>query len=248
MPKKFLYFFLFFYHFSLFAKVPLQEGQSNHTAEKKIFSFLEKKHQKIKKYCIEGGIVLMSSLLILLVFGLSLTLEKTFLFYLSTIVWKRFWSVIAVLIEKKDFLKAKEICKKKRGPVAAVLYQGILHIQKEPHVLKTIMQDHAQMHINKLEKRMSWISFIITLAPMLGFLGTVLGMVEAFEAIVAAGDISPVIIAHGMRAALITTIGGLIVAIVLQLFYAFLSSKLDSLMMQTEEAVIAFLNFLYTKQ
>ncbi len=209
---------------------------------------LKKIHHTIKKYCIEGGIILMSTLLILLAFGLSLVFEKALLFYLYTVSIKRFFARIKPLLDEENYNEVKNICKKTRGPVAAVLLQGIMYIDKDPLFIKNMMKDYAQLLITQLEKRMSWIAFIITLAPMIGFLGTVLGMVEAFEAIVTANSISPIIIASGMKVALITTIAGLIVAIVLQVFYAILSSKIDSLIENTEEAMIKFIQLLYIKQ
>ena len=137
---------------------------------------------------------------------------------------------------------AKELCRDTRGPVASICYQGVLRLDSTAEEMERSISSYASVQIGKMEKGCSWITLCIAMAPSLGFLGTVIGMVMAFDQIQTAGDISPTIVAAGMKVALITTIFGIITALVLQLFYNYILSKIDHLTAQMEESAITFVD------
>ena len=145
-------------------------------------------------------------------------------------------------LERDDVEGAKELCRNTRGPVASICYQGLLHIRESMDSIDRQLTNYGSVQISNMEKGCSWIRLFIAVAPSLGFLGTVIGMVMAFDQIQTAGDISPTIVAKGMKVALITTIFGIIVAIILQFFYNYILSKIERLTAQMEESAITFLD------
>ncbi len=203
-------------------------------------------HHSLKTKFIEGNAGFMSLVALALVIGLAFCIERIIYLSLSEINAKRFMADLRQKIEAGDVEGAKAQCAETRGPVAAICAQGIEHIDETiDHVERTVAA-YGTVQAANLEKGCSWITLFIAMAPSLGFLGTVIGMVMAFDQIQTAGDISPTIVAAGMKVALITTIFGIIVALILQLFYNYILSKIDHLTSQMEESAITLLDAVMT--
>ena len=184
----------------------------------------------------------MTPILIVLILGLALVIERTIYLNLATTNTKKLLEDLEAAISTGDVEKAKDICRNTRGPVASVFYQGLLRYDSNIDEIEKAVVSYGGVQTARLETKMSWLAFCIAVAPSLGFLGTVVGMVKAFDDIEQAGDISPTIVAGGMKVALITTVTGLIVAIILQVFYSYLISKVDSLMNDMEDSTITFMD------
>ncbi|MDD3281251.1 MAG: MotA/TolQ/ExbB proton channel family protein [Bacteroidales bacterium] len=199
-------------------------------------------NQVLKDKFIEGGAGWMTPILLILILGLALVIERIIYLNLSTVNTKKLLLNIEDALKKGDIEAAKEICRNTRGPVASVFYQGLDRYDEGMEEMEKAVISYGGVQTARLESNMSWIGFCIAVAPSLGFLGTVVGMVQAFDDIEKAGDISPTIVAGGMKVALITTVTGLIVAIILQLFYSYLVSKIDSLTNTMEDATISYMD------
>lgn len=199
-------------------------------------------HKELKTKFIEGDAGFMSLVALALVIGLAFCIERIIYLTLSEINAKKFMGDISALVEAGDIEEAKELCRNTRGPVASICYQGLTRITEGMDNIERSIVAYGSVQSANLERGCSWITLFITMAPSLGFLGTVIGMVMAFEQIRTAGDISPTIVAAGMKVALITTIFGIIVALVLQLFYNYIVSKIDHITSQMEESAIALLD------
>lgn len=199
-------------------------------------------HQALKKKFIEGNAGFMSLVALALVLGLAFCIERIIYLSLSEINAKKFMADLDDKIEAGDIEGAKSQCRDTRGPVASICYQGLLRIDDSIDEIERSVASYGSVQAGNLEKGCSWITLFIAIAPSLGFLGTVIGMVMAFDQIQMAGDISPTIVASGMKVALITTIFGIIVALVLQVFYNYILSKIDHLTAQMEESAIALLD------
>lgn len=199
-------------------------------------------NQVLKDKFIEGGPGWMTPILIVLILGLALVIERTIYLNLATTNTKKLLENLEAAISTGDVEKAKDICRNTRGPVASVFYQGLLRYDSNIDEIEKAVVSYGGVQTARLETNMSWLAFCIAVAPSLGFLGTVVGMVKAFDDIEQAGDISPTIVAGGMKVALITTVTGLIVAIILQVFYSYLISKVDSLMNDMEDSTITFMD------
>lgn len=199
-------------------------------------------HQALKKKFIEGNAGFMSLVALALVLGLAFCIERIIYLSLSEINAKKFMADLDDKIEVGDIEGAKSQCRDTRGPVASICYQGLLRIDDSIDEIERSVASYGSVQAGNLEKGCSWITLFIAIAPSLGFLGTVIGMVMAFDQIQMAGDINPTIVASGMKVALITTIFGIIVALVLQVFYNYILSKIDHLTAQMEESAIALLD------
>lgn len=199
-------------------------------------------NQVLKDKFIEGGPGWMTPILIVLILGLALVIERTIYLNLASTNTKKLLAGVEAALKSGDVEKAKEICRNTRGPVASVFYQGLLRYNQNIDEIEKAIVSYGGVQTARLETNMSWLAFCIAVAPSLGFLGTVVGMVQAFDDIEKAGDISPTIVAGGMKIALITTVTGLIVAIILQVFYSYLISKVDSLMNSMEDATISYMD------
>lgn len=199
-------------------------------------------HQSLKRKFIDGNAGFMSLVALALVLGLAFCIERIIYLSLSEIDAKRFMGKLTDLIVAKDIEKAKELSKNTRGPVASICYQGLLRIDGSIEDIERSVASYGSVQSANLEKGCSWVTLFIAMAPSLGFLGTVIGMVMAFDQIQVAGDISPTIVASGMKVALITTIFGIIVALVLQVFYNYILSKIEHLTAQMEESAISLLD------
>jgi len=199
-------------------------------------------HEQLKTKFIEGSVGFMSLVAFTLVIGLSFCIERMIFLTLSEINAKRFMADVTDKVDAGDIDGAKDLCRNTRGPVASICYQGLARIFESIDNIERSIMAYGSVQIGKLEKGCSWIKLCISIAPSLGFLGTVIGMVMAFDEIRIAGDISPMAVAGGMKVALITTIFGIVVAVILQLFYNYIRSRIEHLTAQMEESVITLLD------
>ena len=199
-------------------------------------------HKQLKRKFIEGSAGFMSLVALALVLGLAFCFERIVYLTLSEVNTKKLMAAVDSKLEQNDVEGAKDICRDTRGPVASICYQALLHIKEPLEQIDRQLTNFGAVQISKMEKGCTWIRLFIAVAPSLGFLGTVIGMVMAFDRIQTAGDISPTIVAAGMKVALITTIFGIIVAIVLQFFYNYILSKIEHLTSQMEEGAIILMD------
>lgn len=201
-------------------------------------------HQVLKQKFMEGGVYWMAPLLLCLILGLAIVIERVIYLNLSTINTKKLILKVEEALANGGVEAAKEVCRNTRGPVASIFYQGLDRSAEGIDVVEKSVVAYGSVQSGNLENGMSWIGLFIALAPMLGFMGTVVGMIEAFDSIEAMGDIAPAAVAGGIKVALLTTVGGLIVAVILQLFYNYLVSKIDSLVISMEDASISLIDIL----
>lgn len=199
-------------------------------------------YKAIKTKFIEGNAGFMSFVALALVLGLAFCIERIIYLSLSEINAKKFMADLDAKIQAGDIEGGKAQCRNTRGPVASICYQGLERINESADNIERSIISYGAVQNANLERGCSWITLFIAMAPSLGFLGTVVGMVMAFDQIQTAGDISPTIVAAGMKVALITTIFGIIVALILQLFYNYILSKIDHLTSQMEESSITLLD------
>lgn len=199
---------------------------------------------KIKQKFIEGDPVWMSPVLICLILGLALSIERIVYLNLSTINTKRFLDEVETALKNGGVDAAKDVCRNTRGPIASIFYQGLDRADEGIDVVEKSVVSYGGVQMGLLEKGLSWLSLFIALAPMLGFLGTVIGMIFAFEQIVADGQVSPITVAGGIQVSLLTTVFGLIAAIVLQVFYNYIVSKVDGLVNDMEDASISLIDMM----
>ncbi|MDO4216737.1 MAG: MotA/TolQ/ExbB proton channel family protein [Bacteroidales bacterium] len=201
-------------------------------------------HQVLKKKFIEGGAGWMTPVLLCLILGLALVIERILYLNMSSTNVTKLLNGIEDNVKNGNYEGAKELCRNTRGPVASIFYQGLDRIDTGLENVEKSITSYGGVQMARLEANMTWIAMFIALAPSFGFLGTTVGMVGAFDAIEAAGDISPTVVAGGMKVALLTTIFGLIVAIILQIFYNYLLTKIESLVSDMEEGSISFMDIL----
>ena len=199
-------------------------------------------HKVLKTKFIEGSTSFMALVALALVLGLAFCIERIIYLTLSEINAKKFMGDVDEKIQAGDIEGAKQLCRETRGPVASICYQGLLRIHESLDNIERSIVSYGSVQTANLEKGCTWITLFIAVAPSLGFLGTVIGMVMAFDKIQQAGDISTSIVAEGMKVALITTIFGIIVAVILQLFYNFILSKIEHLTSQMEESAITLMD------
>ena len=201
-------------------------------------------HQALKTKFIEGGAGFMSLIIICLIIGLALSIERILFLTFSKINTKALVEKVEKALAEGGIEAAKDVCRETRGPVASIFYQGLLRYDQGVDVVEKTIVSYGSVQMSEMENGLSWISLFIAIAPSLGFLGTVIGMIQAFDAIQAAGDISPNVVAGGMKVALITTIGGLIVAMILQVFYNYILAKIDSITIDMEDSSICLVDVL----
>ena len=202
-------------------------------------------HQMVKRYFIEGGTTFMSFVLICLIFGLALCIERIIYLNMATTNTKRLVDNIETNLNNGGVDAARDLCRNTPGPVASIFYQGLERSDGSYQEVAKAIEDYGSVEMSKLERGLSWISLFIALAPMLGFMGTVIGMISAFDDIAEANTINASIVAGGIKIALITTVSGLIVAIILQVFYNYILSKIDSIVLDMEEASMDLVDLLY---
>ncbi|MCQ2185890.1 MAG: MotA/TolQ/ExbB proton channel family protein [Bacteroidales bacterium] len=201
-------------------------------------------HQQLKTKFIEGGAGFMSLVIICLILGLAVAIERIIYLALCKTNTKKLLEAVEAALQKGGVEAAKAVCRDTKGPVASIFYQGLLRADQGMDVVEKTIVSYGSVQMSNMEKGLSWLGLFIAIAPSLGFLGTVIGMIAAFDAIQAAGDISPNVVAGGMKVALITTVGGLIVALILQLFYNYILSQIDSLSIEMEDASISLVDTL----
>ena len=201
-------------------------------------------HQVLKEKYIQGGAGWMTPVLLCLIFGMALVIERILYLNRATTNVQKLLEGIEGYVQKGDYNGAKELCRDTRGPVASIFYQGLDRVNEGLDNVEKAVTSYGGVQMTRLENNMTWIALFIALAPSFGFLGTVVGMVQAFDDIEVAGDISPTVVAGGMKVALLTTIFGLIVAIILQIFYNYILTKIESLVAQMEDGSISFMDIL----
>ena len=201
-------------------------------------------HQQLKTKFIEGGPLWMAPIALVLVLGLALSIERILYLTFAKTNTKKLVANVEAALAEGGVEKAKEVCRNTRGPVASIFYQGLLRYDEGVDVVEKTIVSYGSVQMSLMENGMTWISLFIALAPSLGFLGTVVGMIAAFDAIQAAGDISPNVVAGGMKVALITTVFGLIVAMILQVFFNYILTKIESLTTDMEDSSISFVDVL----
>ncbi len=202
-------------------------------------------HEVLKKQFIDGGWGFMSVILLILVLGLAVSIERIIYLTLSTTNTKKLLTELEATLNKGGIEKAKDLCRDTRGPVASIFYQGLMRYNDGLEEVEKSIVSYGSVMTGNLESGASWISLFIALGPMLGFMGTVIGMIEAFDAIAAAGDISPTVVAGGMKVALLTTVFGLIVAVILQICYNFILNKIEGIVNDMEDSSITFMDMLH---
>ena len=205
-------------------------------------------HQMFKEKFIEGGVPWMTPILLCLIIGLAIVIERIIYLNMSTTNTDKLLSKIETALESDGIEGAKEVCRNTRGPVASIFYQGLDRYSEGVDIVEKSIVSYGGVQMGRLEKGLTWIQLFIALAPMLGFLGTVVGMIIAFDDIEAAGDISPTLVANGIKVALLTTVFGLIVAMILQVFYNYIVSKVDEIVNTMEDASISIIDILVKYQ
>ncbi len=201
-------------------------------------------HQALKDKFIEGGADFMASVAIALVLGLAFSLERIIYLNLADTNPEKMLKGIEAALDKNDLEGAKTIARNTRGPIASIAYQALMRADQGIDIVEKSVVSYGGVQAGLLEKNLSWITLFIAMAPSLGFLGTVIGMVMAFDTIEKAGDISPTVVAGGMKVALITTIGGLVVALILQVFYNYILSLVEGIVNRMEDASITLLDLI----
>ncbi|WP_159021937.1 MotA/TolQ/ExbB proton channel family protein [Formosa sp. L2A11] len=201
-------------------------------------------HQELKKRFIEGGAGFMGIVLLCLILGLAIAIERIIFLNLSSTNTKKLTQKVEDALQSGGVEAAKEVCRNTKGPVASIFYQGLDRTDEGIEAAEKAVVSYGGVQMGQLEKNVSWISLFIALAPMLGFMGTVIGMIQAFDKIEAAGDMQPSLVAGGIKVALLTTVFGLIVAIILQIFYNYIIAKIDSIVNDMEDASITLMDLL----
>ena len=201
-------------------------------------------HQQLKTQFIDGGPGFMSLIVLCLILGLAVCVERIIYISLCKTNTKKLLAKIEEALKNGGAEAAKEVCRNTRGPVASIFYQGLLRMDQGIEVVEKTIVSYGSVQMSLMENGLSWIGLFISVGPSLGFLGTVVGMVQAFDAIQVDGDISPNVVAGGMKVALITTVGGLIVAIILQIFYNYIVSRIDAISIEMEDTSITLVDML----
>jgi biopolymer transport protein ExbB len=213
-------------------------SQTEQVVEDKTF------HQVLKQRFIEGGPFFMGIVLVTLILGLAIAIERIIYLNMASQNTEKLVNSVEEAMNSGGVEAAKECCRNTKGPVASIFYQGLDRMDEGVDAAEKAVVSYGGVQMGLLEKNVSWLSLFISLAPMLGFLGTVIGMIAAFDSIEAAGDISPTVVAGGIKVALLTTVFGLVVAIILQIFYNYIISKIDSIVNSMEDASIQLVDLL----
>ncbi|MEX0967696.1 MAG: MotA/TolQ/ExbB proton channel family protein [Bacteroidia bacterium] len=200
-------------------------------------------HKIIKEKFIQGG-PWMWPVLLCLIIGLAVAIERIIVLNMKTVNRDKFMKRIETALSSGGIDKAKSVARDTRGPIASIYYQGLDRSPEGIDIVEKSIVSYGSVEMGRLEQGLVWISLFIAIAPMLGFMGTVIGMIDAFDSIEAAGDISPSLVAAGIKVALLTTVAGLIVAIILQVFYNYLVSKVDSMVNDMEDSSIMLVDML----
>jgi biopolymer transport protein ExbB len=220
------------------ATVSIVQDEDGTSTEEKGF------HQELKERFVEGGPGFMGIVLLCLILGLAFAIERIIYLNLSTTNTKKLADNVEDALKSGGLDAAKEVCRNTKGPVASIYYQGLDRADEGVDAAEKAVVAYGGVQMGQLEKNVSWISLFIAIAPMLGFMGTVIGMIDAFDKIQAAGDMNPSLVAGGIKIALLTTVFGLVVAIILQIFYNYIIAKIDSIVNSMEDASITLIDML----
>lgn len=204
----------------------------------------ETMHHVMMQKFLEGGWGWMLPILVCLVIGLAIAIERILYLSLSAINTKKFIANVEEALKNGGVEAALEVCKNTRGPIASIYWQGLYRYNQGLDAVEKAVVSYGSVQSGLMERGLSWLSLFIALSPMLGFMGTVVGMIDAFDAIQAAGDISPTLVAGGIKVALLTTMLGLIAAVALQICYNYIISKIDTLVSDMEDASITLMDIL----
>lgn len=219
------------------AAAPGEKAQKDETGRQTL-------HKQIKEKFIEGGPPFMGAVLLTLIFGLAIAVERIIYLNMASTNTEKLLNQVEEALNSGGVEAAKEVCRNTRGPVASIFYQGLDRYDEGIDVVEKSVQSYGSVQMGLLEKGLTWISLFIAIAPMLGFMGTVIGMIGAFDSIQKAGDIRPSLVAGGIKVALITTVSGLIVGVILQIFYNYIVSKIDSIVNDMENSSISMVDML----
>lgn len=200
--------------------------------------------QVIKDKFIQGGPAFMGVVLLCLILGLAIAIERIIYLNLATTNSKKLISGVEDALASGGVEAAKEVCRNTKGPVASIFYQGLDRADEGADSAEKAVVAYGGVQMGQLEKNVSWVSLFIAIAPMLGFMGTVIGMIQAFDKISAAGGLDASLIAGDIQVALLTTVFGLIVAIILQIFFNYIIAKIDSIVNDMEDASISLIDLL----
>jgi biopolymer transport protein ExbB len=200
--------------------------------------------QVLKEKFIEGGAGFMGIVLLCLILGLAVAIERIIYLNLATTNTTKLKQRVEDALASGGVEAAKEVCRNTKGPVASIFYQGLDRAGDSVESAEKAVVAYGGVQMGQLEKNVSWLSLFIAIAPMLGFMGTVIGMIQAFEKIAAVGNLSASLIAGDIQVALLTTVFGLIVAIILQIFYNYIIAKIDSIVNDMEDSSISLIDML----
>ena len=221
-------------------KKEVKKSQDDASAKKLSF------HQELKKRFVEGGPAFMGIVLLILILGLAIAIERILYLSFADTNTDKLLNEVESALEEGGVDEAKEVLRNKKGPIASIFYEGLERVSNGEGIdaAEKAVVSYGNVQVGQLEKNVSWLALFIALAPMFGFMGTVIGMIEAFDKIEAAGDMQPSLVAGGIKVALLTTVFGLIVAIILQVFYNFIIAKIDSIVNKMEDASISLVDML----
>ena len=230
----------------LFGVAPIANAQDAANTEQVADDAAEAKtfHQELKQRFIEGGPFFMGIVLVALILGLAIAIERIIYLNMATTNTNKLVNKVDEALSSGGVEAAKEVCRNTKGPIASIFYQGLDRTDEGLEAAEKAVVAYGGVQMGQLEKNVSWISLFIALAPMLGFMGTVIGMIQAFDKIEAAGDMNPSLVAGGIKVALLTTVFGLVVAIILQIFYNYIIAKIDSIVNDMEDASITLMDLL----
>ena len=227
--------------------VMAQDGGANGTTTEQVSQDApveEPIHKVIKTKFIEGGAGFMASVLIALILGLAISIERVIYLGLASTNTDKLLNKVEDALNAGGIEAAKDVCRDTRGPVAGIFYQGLDRYDQGLDVVEKSIVSYGSVEMGRMERGVTWINLFIAISPMLGFMGTVIGMIQAFDSIQQAGDVSASLVAGGIKVALITTVTGLIAAMILQVFCNYILSKIESITNDMEDASIKFVDLL----
>jgi len=200
--------------------------------------------QVLKEQFIQGGASFMGIVLLCLILGLAVAIERIIFLNLATTNTTKLKEAVEEALKSGGVNAAKELCRDTKGPVASIFYQGLDRAGESVESAEKAVVAYGGVQMGQLEKNVSWLSLFIAIAPMLGFMGTVIGMIQAFQKIAAVGNLSASLIAGDIQVALLTTVFGLITAIILQIFYNYIIAKIDGIVNDMEDSSISLIDML----
>ena len=204
----------------------------------------EPMHFALMKKFLEGGWEWMLPVLVCLVLGLAIAIERILYLTFAQINTKKFVEKVEELLKNEGVEAAKEYCRNTRGPIASIFYQGLMRYDQGIEAVEKAVVSYGSVQQGQMESGLSWISLFIALSPSLGFMGTVVGMIQAFDDIQAQATISPAVVAGGIKVALLTTLMGLISAVILQVFFNYILSKIEGQVVKMEDTSITLVDML----